>query len=97
LVPPRSARGAILVLSRLNRLFDDREITVGDEPMPWIAIKLHIRAVRSVKDSDNGSTAAFGEITLLVDYANAIADVKVLRLRHCTLLTISMLWKMRMA
>jgi hypothetical protein len=65
---------------------------VGDEAMPWIAIKLHIRALGSRKDSGNPSTAAFEEITVFVDRANAIAHLKVLRYRHCSLLTLSMLW-----
>jgi hypothetical protein len=40
---------------------------------------VHIRALGSRKDSGNGSTAAFEEITVFVDRANAFAHLKVLR------------------
>jgi len=65
---------------------------VDDEAMSWIVIKLHIGAVRSLKDSDNGSAAVSGESTVPADRANAIVHLKVLRLRHCSLLTLGMLW-----
>ena len=60
--------------------------------MPWMAIKLHITAISLHQDSDNGSTAPFRQITVFTDRANAIAHLKVLRLRHCSLLTLGMLW-----
>ena len=69
----------LLCLCCLDRLLDEREIAVGDQPMPWTAIKLHIRAVRSRKDSDNGSLGAFGKITVFADRANAIAHLKAVR------------------
>jgi hypothetical protein len=59
-----------------------REIAVGEEAMPWMAIKLHIRAVRGLKDSDNGSIASFGEITMFAERANAITQMNAVRLLH---------------
>jgi hypothetical protein len=70
----------------LGCLLYERQIAVGEEAMPWMAIKLHIGAVRSLKDSDNGSTAAFGEITVFAERANTIPDMHAVRLLHCPLL-----------
>jgi hypothetical protein len=64
---------------------------VGNQPMSWAAIKLHIGAVGNLKKSDNRSIGAFGEIAVFVNRSNAIAHLKVLRLRHSTLLTRSAL------
>jgi len=68
-----------LCLCRLDRPLYGDEIAMGDEPMAWTAIKPHIGAVRSLKDSDNGSTATFREITVFVEDANAIAHLKAVR------------------
>jgi hypothetical protein len=68
-----------LYLCRLDCPLDEREIAIGDEPTPWMAIKLYIRAVGSRKDTGNDPGAAFAEITVFADCANAIAHLKAVR------------------
>jgi len=78
---PRAARGVFLplYLCRLDLLLYHRQLAVGNQPLPWTAIKHHIGAVRSLKDSDNGPTATFREITVFPNYANANAHLKAVR------------------
>ena len=68
-----------LCLCCLGLLLYQRQIAVDDQPMPWMVIKLHIGAIRCLKDSDNDPTAAFREITVFADCANAIAHLKAVR------------------
>src|SRR4051812_22696478 len=80
---PKPGRIRTLCLPLINRPLNTLQIAVREQPMPGPSIKLDIGAVRSGKDSDDGSTAPLGKITVFADGANAVTHVKALREHQC--------------